>query len=432
MLKNTKCIVSLIVVIIFMMIFQAVETKAAPGDYDPSFGIGGSTEFQFDGLKIINRIAIQKDGKILVAGYAVFNQTYRLVLRRHNSDGSLDTSFGVNGEAVERILPGFKYIQLTSPSEIALQSDGSILVGGRRADDNGSFLGNSVWRFGNSGYLDKTFDGIGRKDLSGTATPISVKMMTDGNNNSKILILTTDHPNLTSGGPFSFLARLNLTGSYDTSFGNAGTIKISGGYYDIATYKPNLSLSGESIYVAGSENRNNLTALRFRADGSPDTAFGNFGKITLTVNYEINHSFKKVVVQPDGKVLLAGTFENPTIRYRDFVVRVNNHGVFDQQFGTSTISGNIGAIFNPNAYDATNRDMGLQSDGKIIVGRSSSTFSYKRYLPDGTEDFGYVQPTDSNFARFALQKNNRLVAIEGNWVGGIGYVSYTLRRLLAD
>lgn len=433
MVKSSKIIAGLITVISFMMFFQTVETKAAPGDYDPSFGSGGIAEFQIDGLKSLYRIAIQKDGKILVAGYAVFNQTYRLVLRRHNSDGSLDRSFGVNGEAVERVLPGFRYIQLSYPSKIALQSDGSILVGGNRVSDDGGFLGVSCWRFANSGFLDKTFDGDGRKDLSGSATSVmSVKMMTDGNNNPKILILTKDDPYFSPPGTFSFLTRLSLTGSYDTSFGNAGKIKISGGYNDLATYKPPLSLVGESIYVAGTENSNIMTALRFRADGSPDTAFGSFGKITLPITYEFSQSFNKVVVQPDGKVLLSGTLLNPYPRIKGIVVRVNNHGVFDQQFGTTTISGNIGAIFDANAWLSSNSDLELQSDGKFVVGRSGPDFSYRRYLPDGTEDFGYVQPTDSHFARFALQKNNRLVAVEGGSIQGIGLVNYSLRRLLAD
>ncbi len=420
MLRNSKYIVSLIVIVSFMMIFQTVETKAAPGNYDASFG-GGIAEFQLNDLKSMNRIAIQTDGKILVAGYAAFGETHRLVLRRHNSNGALDTSFGVNGEAVEQISASeYRYIQLSSPSEIALQSNGSILIGGRRV--TGSSLDASVWRFTNAGFLDSTFDGDGRKDLSVSGAVITVKMTTDSSNNPKFLALMRD-------GEFSILARLNLTGSYDAGFGIAGKVKINGQYNDLATYKPALS-SGESIYIAGAENYV-ITARRYKTDGSLDTAFGNFGKITLP-SYEIWQSFRKVVVQPDGKVLLSGTFENPTLRYRDFVVRANVDGVFEQQFGTSTLSGNIGAIFNPNTYDAVNSDLELQSDGKIVVGRSTSAFSYKRYLPNGSEDTGYVQPTDSNFLYFTLQKNNRLVSIEPFAYSGGSYSGYRLRRLLAD
>lgn len=407
------------------VIFQVFETKAAPGDYDPSFGSGGFAVFQVSDLGSISQIAIQKDGKILIAGRSSLGDTHRLFLRRHNSDGTLDTSFGSNGEAVEQISPSnYRYIQMSLPSEIGLQSDGKILIGGKRRADNGTSLGNAVWRFTNAGFLDRTFDGDGRKDLSNSGTVMTVKMTIDGNNNSKILVLTKD-------SNFSFLERLNLPGSYDTSFGDIGKVKITGQFNDLATFKLSLFSFGESIYVAGAENYRIITARRYQTNGSLDTAFGDAGKITLPFDSDVIQSFKKVIVQPDGRVLLSGELENPTIRYRDFVVRTSSNGTFEQNFGTTIIFGNIGAVFNPNAVFAPNTDLELQSDGKFIVGRGNSA-SYKRCFSDGNEDTAYVQPGDSTFQTFALQKNNRLVAVEGDWVNGVGYVGYTLRRLLAE
>lgn len=420
-----KSALTTILFALFAIIFQVVEIKAAPGSYDPGFGNGGFAVFQVSDLKSISRIAIQKDGKILIAGRSILGDTHRLFLRRHNSDGSLDTAFGSNGEAVEQISPAnYRYIQMSAPSEIGFQSDGKILIGGQRLADDGTILGVAVWRFTSAGFLDIAFDGDGRKDLSNSGTVKTVKTMIDGNNNSKILVLTKN-------AEFSFLERLNLTGSYDTSFGNTGKVKISGQYNDLATAKLSPFSAGESIYVAGAENYRIITARRYQTNGSPDSAFGDAGKITLPFNSDAIQSFKKVIVQPDGRVLLSGELENPTIRYRDFVVRTTSSGTFEQNFGTTIIFGSIGAIFNPNENFAPNTDLELQSDGKFIVGRGNST-SYKRYLPNGSEDTQYIQPADSTFQTFALQKNNRLVAVEGDWVSGIGYVSYTLRRLLAD
>ena len=420
-----KSVLIAILMTAFVFTSQVFETKAAPGGYDPSFGSGGFAVFPVSDLESLSRIAIQKDGKILVAGFSGFGDTRRLFLRRHNSDGSLDASFGANGEAVEQISPSnYRYIQMSLPSEIGLQSDGKILIGGRRLADDGTGLRIAVWRFTSAGFLDQTFDGDGRKDLANSGQVKTVKIMIDSNNNPKILVLTKD-------AEFSFLERLNLSGSYDTSFGNLGKVKISGQYNDLATYKSPQSFFGESIYVAGAEDWAIITARRYKTNGSLDTAFGDAGKITLPFNSDINQSFNKVIVQPDGRVLLSGELENPTIRYRDFVVRTSSAGTFEQNFGTTIIFGNIGAIFNPNENFAPNTDLELQSDGKFIVGRGNST-SYKRYLSNGSEDTGYFQPADSTFQTFALQKNNRLVAVEGDWVNGIGYVSYTLRRLLAD
>lgn len=406
----------------FAVIFQVFETKAAPGGYDPDFGSGGFAVSQIFGLEYISRIAIQKDGKILVAGRPGYNG---LFLRRHNSDGSLDTSFGMNGEAVELISPSnYRYIQMSAPSEIGFQSDGKILIGGRRFAEDGTVLGVAVWRITSAGFLDQTFDGDSRKDLSGSGSVMTVKMTTGGNDDPKILVLTKDVE-------ISFLERLNLSGSYDTNFGNAGKVKIGGQYNDLATVKLSAFSTGESIYVAGAESRRIVTARRYKTNGSPDTAFGDAGKITLPFMSDPIQAFKKVIVQPDGRVLLSGELENPTIRYRDFVVRTNSSGTFEQNFGTTVIFGNIGAIFNPSEDFAPNSDLELQSDGKFIVGRGN-TDTYKRYLPNGSEDTSYVQPTDSTFQTFALQRNNRLVAVERDWVNGLGCVGYTLRRLLAE
>ena len=103
MLKNIISLKKILVAVAFMLTLQSFETKAAPGGYDPSFGTGGAVEFQMTNDFFINRTEVQKDGKILVAGYRKTGQTRQLVLRRHNRNGSLDTAFGFNGEAVEQV-----------------------------------------------------------------------------------------------------------------------------------------------------------------------------------------------------------------------------------------------------------------------------------------------------------------------------------------
>lgn len=162
-----KSVLITILMTAFVYIFQVFETKAAPGDYDQSFGIGGIAQFQFNNLKVIHQIAIQTDGKILAEGHTAFNQTFRLVLRRHNSDGTLDPAFGLNGEAVEHVGMGqYRRIKMSTPTRIAIQPDGKILVGGTRHSDDGFALGLSMWRFTANGFPDETFDGDGRKDFT--------------------------------------------------------------------------------------------------------------------------------------------------------------------------------------------------------------------------------------------------------------------------
>jgi uncharacterized delta-60 repeat protein len=94
--------------------------QAAPGDLDPTFGIGGKVS---DGsLHSVYDLAVQPDGKIVLAGTRYFHPdatSWYLVrcLARYNSDGSLDTSFGTNGRVVEEESIGIYYA-------VTIQSDG--------------------------------------------------------------------------------------------------------------------------------------------------------------------------------------------------------------------------------------------------------------------------------------------------------------------
>ena len=425
-----------IIIIAFAAFLQPLEMRAAPGGYDMTFGFGGAIEYQIPVDFYVDRIALQQDGKILVAGYRDIGQTYQLILRRHNTNGSLDTTFGYNGEAVEQIAPTIKYINLLYPSNISVQSDGGILIGGNRIANDGSSLGISVWRFTPGGLLDKSFDGDGRKDFTNSPFVIPdptnyvekiriTKSSVSGVETENILVLCTYHKFYNYGATGSLaeksvLFRLNLNGSYDTNFGISGKVTLNGTFFDIANYKPTLSLAGKLIYLAGFDAT--PTVWRYTNNGLPDTSFGNSGRSSLPSNGS-NQAFFDIIVQKDGRVLLSGWANPVSGIIQNYVFRMQTNGTFEQQFGNSVLNG-AGAISSPTSY---NTDLGLQSDGKFIVGR---TYFTKRYFPDGNEDTSYL-PSD-NVPFFAIQRDNKLVVVETNFSSGVGYTSYTLRRLLPD
>jgi len=447
MSKNYTGLGKILVGIILILMLQAFHAKAAPGDPDPAFP-ANSVRFpiygDYSGLAM-NRIEVLSDGKYLVAGFMGYSEPNlpdradRLILRRHNADGSLDTSFGRNGDVVEYIGFGqYRRIKMSRPSRIAVQPDGKILIGGKRHSDDGQVLGLSVWRFTADGFLDETFDGDGRKDLTDLMTQFpdpsaeveTIKVVKSNEFSLeplKIYVLCT-YNNINdyyieskSLADSSKLIKLNLNGGYDTDFGSSGKAFLSGEFNDIAIYKQ-LSLANELIYLAGIGEDNTLTVWRYTKDGFPDTTFAANGRSSLPFDY-YKRRFENILIQKDGKLLLSGDF-NPTQGIiMNHIMRMNPNGVFDQQFGNATISG-VGAVTRPHVF---NFSIAQQSDGKFIVG-----YSPKRYFRDGTLDESYIVPNSysNELNSFTIQKDNKLVNVDAYWESNVGNRSYVISRML--
>lgn len=132
------------------------------GSVDSTFGNGGKITTDFYGLDSrdqANSLAIQNDGKILVAGICKdgsinTNSITKIAIVRYDSNGTLDNSFGVNGKVVSA------FGSYSSQSrEIKIQSDGKILlVGFCSIDNSGDFV---LARYQINGSLDNTFDDDG-------------------------------------------------------------------------------------------------------------------------------------------------------------------------------------------------------------------------------------------------------------------------------
>src|SRR5262249_41156963 len=106
----------------------ALVRHNADGTLDTGFGATGKITTDFFGANdSANAVAIQKDGRIVLAGAAgnIFSSMFGLV--RYNQDGSLDTSFGLNGKVTTN-LGGF-----LSANAIAIGPDGKIIVAGGSA-----------------------------------------------------------------------------------------------------------------------------------------------------------------------------------------------------------------------------------------------------------------------------------------------------------
>jgi uncharacterized delta-60 repeat protein len=296
------------------------------GSKDTSFDIGSGFN------ATVWSTSIQSDGKILVGGnFTTFTGETNNRLIRLNSDGSKDTSFNIGS--------GFDNVVET----VDIQSDGKVLVGGRFTTFSGASQ-NSLIRLNSDGSKDTSFN-IG----SGFSSPLdtelySVVVQSDGK------ILVGGYFTTFSGASQNSLIRLNSDGSKDTSFNIGSGIDFY--IKSIAVQSDGKILVGGYFTTFSGASQNSL--IRLNSDGSKDTSF-NIGD-------GFDYIVETVVIQSDGKVLVGGDFETFTGTTQNRLIRLNSDGSKDTSF-------NIGSGFNTVVYSVA-----VQSDGKVLVGGSFSTY----------------------------------------------------------
>jgi uncharacterized delta-60 repeat protein len=150
------------------------------GTLDASFGTGGTVTTDFAGFNDeASSVAVQPDGKIVVAGQAgpYVNRNFDFALARYNSNGTLDASFGTSGKATTDFAGSSD-----QPSSLALQGDGKIVVAGQTFV--GGVHDFAVARYNSNGTLDTSFGTSGKAttDFAGSDDrPSSVAVQPDGN-----------------------------------------------------------------------------------------------------------------------------------------------------------------------------------------------------------------------------------------------------------
>ena len=352
----------------------ALASYLADGTLDSSFGTGGQVISDFGWTEMISSVTLQKDGKIIAAG----TRGYDFILARYLPNGVLDNNFGFSGMVI---------LDLGSADfgqSVVIQPDGKILVGG---SSNANF---ALVRFQSDGTLDTSF-GLGGQtiiDFGSSDYARSVVLQPDG----KIVVAGSSN--------FDFaLARHLPNGMLDSSFGYGGKIIMDLGSYDYAG-SATLQPDGK-ILVAGYSNFNFAVA-RFLPNGMLDTNFGSAGKAMTDLGS--TDSGESVILQPDGKILVAG------FRYEDFaLVRYLSDGTLDNSFGFS------GRVMMDFGSTDRGESLALQPDGKILMTGSAivngnDNFALVRYLEDGSLDtsFGTVESALSYQPRATEQKSEAL------------------------
>ncbi|MBI4660184.1 MAG: hypothetical protein HY735_15195 [Verrucomicrobia bacterium] len=340
------------------------------GSLDTSFGPGGKVTTNFGASDEARSVAIQSDGKIVAAGHSSSGVS-DFALARYNSDGSLDESFGAGGKVTTDFNAGEDFGR-----SVAIQSDGKIVVAGVAG---GSF---ALARYRSDGGLDTTFGTSGKVTADfGTSSSEgnSVAIQGDG----KIVVA-----GFSVGANYDYaLARYNSDGSLDTSFGTGGKVITAVGSSHDEAFSIAVQLDGK-ILVAGYSFNNahaDFALVRYNLDGSLDTSFGTGGKVATAIGSDDDAGFS-VGLQADGRIVVAGYSRSAS--YDFALVRYNNGGNLDTSFGAGgKVTTAIGA------GEDIGKGVATQANGRIVVAGRSHTgsnldFALVRYNSDGSLDIG--------------------------------------------
>ncbi|MDR6843354.1 T9SS type A sorting domain-containing protein [Flavobacterium granuli] len=316
----------------------------------------------------VKAVVQQADGKTLVGGsFTSYNGVSQNKLIRFNPDGSKDTTFNIG--------TGFN----NTVNSITLQPDGKIIVGG------------DFWKYkGVIHYYLMRLNADGSEDSSFNIEAViqsssSIVLQSDG----KILV-GNDFSTPWMGVPQKGLIRLNSDGSNDSSF-NVETQFGSGDIYTMALQNDGKILVGGYFNTSKGAVQNYL--IRVNADGSKDSSF--------TIGIGFNNFVNSITVQPDGKILVGGSFTTYQGAAVKRLIRLNSDGSNDSSF-------DLGTQFND-----TNADIILQKDGKIIIGMT-------RLNSDGSKDNSFdigITGFDGGINSIALQPDGQIL------VGG-SFITY--------
>ena len=326
---------------------------------------------------------IQPDGKVLVTG----SSSSVVIVARFDRAGNLDTGFGTGGivkltvsdQSYDRydhyggplavasdgriiasaaIYTGhaISYFELSPDGKAAkeMPATGKVLLGDgtftshpgisatgafQQADGkviNAAGLGGdsfSLMRYNPDGSIDTSFGKSGEVSGSGLGgVPIKMVQQPDG----KILVHLQDNEGVVRGG--LIFARYTVNGELDTTFGDGGVLKSVPGSRNEIFQSVAVQADGKIVAVSLA-----MTVVRYLSNGQLDTTFSGDGIVTAldfgrsAYGYTNSGMGLSVNVQPDGKILVAGTIQrmnSMTGGGRDpMVVRFNTDGSVDSTYG---------------------------------------------------------------------------------------------------
>jgi uncharacterized delta-60 repeat protein len=342
------------------------------GRLDSTFGVGGESSVWFPGTPRAEAMALQPDGKILVVGTAYdvgpFRVDSTVVVARFDSDGALDPTFGTDGK-VKTAIP---FDQDFEGKAVALQSDGKIVVAGTDVIVNDEHL--ALVRYGPDGSLDATFgtDGLVGRALGRAGVAEGVAIQSDGKIVVAGSRETTSQGDAyfrfaieRFNGDGSLDSTFGGNGDVATGFGSAPGSNYQGA--EAVALQPD-----GKILAAGSANAPYESAFamaRYLPDGTLDTAFGQNGKVETRDRDYWQLTAKDLAIGSDGRIVLAGVASAASLTYwRWATARYTPNGRPDRTFSGDGLVQTSQYQYLPGDSEWQEpAAVALQEDGRILV-----------------------------------------------------------------
>jgi uncharacterized delta-60 repeat protein len=379
--------------------YMAVVRYNLDGTLDRTFG-GTGEVMTVPGAALA--VQVQPDGKVVAAGFSGSHY----VIVRYNAGGTLDASFGSAGEVITNV--GTRSKTNDVAEALVVQADGEIVVAGlanpARTTTENLFLA----RFFADGTPDR---GFGRYAPGGTFTSQFTAPLESSYTNSPVTLAIdrgTDPLDPNSGKYVvgcalqtgeSIVARYTVygvpdQGGFGAAMGNLGAttgyVTVSGFVNPVRAVRVAVQADDRIVVAGDPAPGGNIGLDRLNSsDGSLDASFGSGGVVaTSPPNGDEGYIVRSVMIQADGKILVAGDLKSDASGAHSFLVaRYNTNGRLDATFGVSGIAtgGNLGG----NGFVG---GVALEPDGRIAEAgtfynnsTSIDSFSLARFLAGGPQ-----------------------------------------------
>lgn len=447
--------------LIICSLFSFVLSFGQPaGSLDPSFGIGGKVVTSIGtGIDKAYGVAIQSDGKIVVAGYSTNSLTDKdFTVCRYLSNGNLDSLFGTNGMVTTDLQLGSADIAYG----LAIQSDNKIVLAG--SSDDGSNKNGALIRYLSNGVIDSTFgnNGIVITDFennqqdeiktiqinqltghiivggssiisSSIGKPVIARYLQNGqldvsfnstgiktlwvavNDQNRIFsvedLVVLPNGKITATGwrknvstsisSEYWACRVLSNGNMDNSFSADGVISYSDGTGSSYGYGLLLN-ANQDLIIAGTRSYNGIYTYKYLKINQDGTIPGTSVSYAIAGGIEIAHAIAETI---SGQYILAGSMGSTTTANFG-LIRLNAAAALDVSFGTSGV---VQTAFGTNTVNQC-FDVAIQADNKIVaIGFTGNDFAIARYLGNDTPDlsnFNLITPpnlaTNQNFTNTTL------------------------------
>ncbi|MFE1414546.1 calcium-binding protein [Streptomyces sp. NPDC058746] len=324
------------------------------GSPDTAFGDGGAVATTISSGDSGQAVALQADGKIVVAGSTLVEQNgtawSQFTLLRYLPNGALDTAFGNAG----RVFPDFG--QGSSGSAVRVLSNGRILAAGA---GQGGF---ALARLLPDGSPDNTFGGGDGRVATPFPLGASVQDLALQSDGRIVAVGTASYASPAFSTDVA-LARYTPDGSPDTSFDGDGQLLLDWGTsIDAAN---GVVLQADNKIVVSGYSSEGFTTARFNTNGTPDTAFGGDGRVG--VSFEAGTGIANdVALQPDGRIVAAGGGAGTGDPHDFAVVRYNTDGSLDTTFSDDgKVTTDVGPFYEDDWEQG--QALAVQPDGKLVV-----------------------------------------------------------------